>query len=82
ESGGLAIELSTAGWRKPVGELYPSDRLIELAIGKGVPLTTASDAHSHVQLAENYARLAEKMSVFGIRDVALYERHQRQMRAL
>src|SRR6266571_3554517 len=28
----LAIELSTAGWRKPVNELYPADRIIELAI--------------------------------------------------
>src|SRR6476659_5103534 len=27
----LAIELSTAGWRKPVNELYPSDAIIELA---------------------------------------------------
>src|SRR6266699_5082256 len=38
----LAIELSTAGWRKPVNELYPSDRIIELAIEKGIPFTTAS----------------------------------------
>src|SRR5213596_2910326 len=40
----LAIELSTAGWRKPVKELYPSDRIIELTMGKGIPFTTASDA--------------------------------------
>ena len=50
----LAIELSTAGWRKPVNELYPSDSIIELAIEKGIPFTTASDAHSHVQLGENF----------------------------
>ncbi len=62
---GLAIELSTAGWRKPVNELYPSDDLIELALAKGIPFTTASDAHSHVQLAENYARLTEKMAALG-----------------
>ena len=30
----LAIELSTAGWRKPVNELYPSDRIIELAVDR------------------------------------------------
>src|SRR5438067_4233267 len=30
----LAIELSTAGWRKPVNELYPSDEIITLAIEK------------------------------------------------
>jgi histidinol-phosphatase (PHP family) len=79
---GLAIELSTAGWRKPVDELYPSDTLIELAIAKGIPFTTASDAHSHVQLAENYGRLGEKVKAFGITKVCVFERHQKRMRAL
>jgi histidinol-phosphatase (PHP family) len=78
----LAIELSTAGWRKPVDELYPSDEIIRLAIKKGIPFTTASDAHSYAQLAENYDRLAEKMSIFGIREVCIYEKHKRQPRAL
>src|SRR5256886_12702606 len=36
----LAIELSTAGWRKPVNELYPSDEISRLAIKKGIPFTT------------------------------------------
>ena len=74
----LAIELSTAGWRKPVDELYPSDAIIKLAIEKGIPFTTASDAHSHAQLAENFDRLVEKMSILGIREVCVYEKHQRQ----
>ena len=74
----LAIELSTAGWRKPVDELYPSDAIIKLAIEKGIPFTTASDAHSHAQLAENFDRLAEKMSILGIQEVCVYEKHQRQ----
>jgi histidinol-phosphatase (PHP family) len=78
----LAIELSTAGWRKPVNELYPVDRIIELALEKGIPFTTASDAHSHVQLAENFARLAEKMSSFGIRDVCVFDKHKRDVRAV
>ena len=75
----LAMELSTAGWRKPVGELYPSDEIIRRAMGKGIPFTTASDAHSHVQQGENYERLAEKMSQLGIREVCIFERHQRHM---
>ena len=78
----LAMELSTAGWRKPVDELYPSDEIIRLAIKKGIPFTTASDAHSHAQLAENYDRLAEKLSILGIREVCVYESHQRQTRSL
>src|SRR6266542_2447299 len=58
----LAIELSTAGWRKPVNELYPGDRILQLAIGKGIPFTTASDAHSHAQLGDNFRSLAQKMA--------------------
>jgi histidinol-phosphatase (PHP family) len=78
----LAIELSTAGWRKPVDELYPSDRIIELAIEKGISFTTASDAHSHVQLAENFDRLAGKMSILGVREVCVYDKHKREVRQL
>ena len=81
-SSDLAIELSTAGWRKPVDELYPSDRIIELAIEKGIPFTTASDAHSHVQLAENFERLAEKMSILGSREVCVYDKHKREIKKL
>lgn len=78
----LAIELSTAGWRKPVNELYPGDDIIRLALKKGIPFTTASDAHSHAQLAENYDRLAEKMAALGVREVCVYEKHKRQIRSL
>jgi len=73
----LAIELSTAGWRKPVNELYPSDEIITLAIEKKIPFTIASDAHSWAQLGENYERLAQKMSAFGICEVCVYEAHRR-----
>lgn len=78
----LAIELSTAGWRKPVDELYPSDEIIQLAMKKRIPFTTASDAHSYAQLGENYDRLAAKMSMLGVREVCVYEKHKRQTRAL
>src|SRR5919197_3499307 len=78
----LAIELSTAGWRKPVGELYPSDRIIELAVEKEIPFTIASDAHSHAQLGENFPRLAQKMTIFGVREVCIFEKHKRVMRAV
>ena len=73
----VAIELSTAGWRKPVNELYPGDSIIALAMEKGIRFTTASDAHSHVQLGENFAKLAHKMAEIGIRQVCIFENHKR-----
>jgi histidinol-phosphatase (PHP family) len=79
---GLCIELSTAGWRKPVNELYPSDAIIHLAIGKGIHFTTASDAHSPVQLGENYDRLGEKMARLEVHRVCVFEKHIRKLVAV
>ena len=79
---GLCLELSTAGWRKPVNELYPSDEIIQLAIARGIPFTTASDGHSHVQQGENFERLAEKMAQMGIHEVCVFEHHRREVVAL
>jgi histidinol-phosphatase (PHP family) len=73
----LAIEISTAGWRKPVNELYPGDRIIELAMGKGIPFTTASDAHSYAQLGDKFPILAQKMANLGLRQVCVFEKHSR-----
>ena len=73
----LAIELSTAGWRKPVNESYPGDRIIELALQKGIPFTTSSDAHSHAQLGDNFPKLAQRMAHFGIHQVCVFEKHNR-----
>ena len=73
----LVVELSTAGWRKPVNELYPSDSIIKLAMEKGIQFTTASDAHSHAQLGENFVNLAHKMAELGIRQVCIFEKHKR-----
>src|SRR6266403_1786058 len=71
----LAIELSTAGWRKPVNEPYPADRIIELALENAIAFTTASDAHSHAQLGDNFPKLAQRMASFGIQQVCVFDKH-------
>ncbi len=49
---GMAAELSSAGFRKPVGEAYPSPSLLERFRRGGVPLTTASDTHGLGHIAD------------------------------
>ncbi|MGH9207758.1 MAG: histidinol-phosphatase, partial [Acidimicrobiales bacterium] len=49
---GMAAELSSAGWRKPLGEEYPAPPLLQRFVDRGVPLTTASDAHSLPDVAD------------------------------
>ena len=42
---GIAVELSTAGLRKKVGEMYPAPAFLEMAIEAGAPIALSSDAH-------------------------------------
>jgi histidinol-phosphatase (PHP family) len=49
---GMAAEVSAAGWRKPVGEAYPAPALLDRFHAAGVPVTTATDAHTVDRVAE------------------------------
>jgi len=42
---GMAIEVSSAGLRHPVKELYPSDRIVDMLAVLQVPVVMATDAH-------------------------------------
>ena len=42
---GVAMEVSTAGLRKPVGEIYPARAMLEMAVDAGIPIALSSDAH-------------------------------------
>ncbi|HET7744366.1 MAG TPA: histidinol-phosphatase [Gaiellaceae bacterium] len=51
---GVCIEISTAGLRKPVGELYPDAELLSACVRRGVGLTLASDAHDPQLVGEDF----------------------------
>ena len=43
---GTAVEVSSQGLRKPVGEVYPAPTFLEMFNWAGVPITLASDGHA------------------------------------
>ncbi|HVG99962.1 MAG TPA: histidinol-phosphatase [Miltoncostaeaceae bacterium] len=51
---GVAIECSSAGLRKPVGELYPAPTLLARFREAGVRATLSSDAHAPQDVARDY----------------------------
>ena len=51
---GIAIEVSTAGLRKPVGELYPDRAFLEMCLDAGCPVALSSDAHHAEHLGYGY----------------------------
>jgi histidinol-phosphatase (PHP family) len=73
---GLAIEASTAGWRKAVGEQYPHRSILELAVALEIPITTASDAHSFVQVADNYEQLTKVLEAVGVTETVTFRQHR------
>jgi histidinol-phosphatase (PHP family) len=69
---GMAAELSSAGWRKPVGEQYPALALLQRFVARGVPLTTASDAHRHAQVADRAGSLRALLDTVGVHSLQGY----------
>jgi histidinol-phosphatase (PHP family) len=76
---GVAVELSTAGWRKPVGEQYPSLPLLEMVADAGCPIALSSDAHVPEQLGHEYERALELLERVGIGELAVFERRARRL---
>lgn len=75
----LSIELSTAGYRKPIGEQYPHLDIIKMAKDKGLTFTIASDAHAAKDLTHNYDKLEKILRDLDIQEIAVYENKKRQL---
>jgi len=56
---GVAMELNTAGLRKPCQEIYPSPRIVQLAAQLGVAITFASDAHAPDEVGMDFAQAVD-----------------------
>lgn len=71
---GLAAEISSAGWRKPVNEAYPSPSLLSRFFAHAVPITTASDSHGPGQVGGRSSELAELARAAGYGSLRAFRR--------
>jgi histidinol-phosphatase (PHP family) len=72
-AGGLAIEISTAGLHKPVGELYPARGLLDACHARGIPITTASDAHLPDDVGRDLDQAVDLAQEAGYETVTVFE---------
>jgi histidinol-phosphatase (PHP family) len=79
---GLAIEVSTAGLRKPVEEIYPAPAFLEMCLEAGCPVALSSDAHRPEQLGYAYERARELLDSLGVSELAVFERRGRRLEPL
>src|SRR3954471_5893488 len=75
----VAIEGSTAGLRKPVGEIYPAPAFLEMCLEAGRPVALSSDAHTPNDLAYRYEEALEYLERLGVGELAVFERRQRRL---
>jgi histidinol-phosphatase (PHP family) len=78
-AGGAAVEISTAGLRKPVGELYPAPSFAALCAEAGVPFALSSDAHVPEQIGFAYDRAVELLESIGVEEICVFEGRRRRL---
>jgi histidinol-phosphatase (PHP family) len=76
---GVAVELSTAGWRKPAAEQYPSAAFLEMLVDAGCPIALSSDAHHPDHVGFEYERAVELLEAAGVREIAVFASRERRL---
>jgi histidinol-phosphatase (PHP family) len=75
---GVAAEVSTAGLRKPIEEMYPSEHLLRAFRRHGVPITTASDAHEPRLVGEDFDSALDLVRRVGYDTVSVFDGRERR----
>ena len=79
---GIAVEVSTAGLRKPVGEIYPAPDFARMCVDAGAAFTLSSDAHVPTDVGHGYEEAVSEMRDWGIDEIAVFEARQRRLEPL
>jgi len=73
---GMAAELNTAGWKKPIGELYPSPDIIRECKARGIPVLINADAHKMADLTLHYDHAEAILRDVGYTQKAVFQARQ------
>jgi histidinol-phosphatase (PHP family) len=76
---GIAVEVSTAGLRKPVAEIYPAPALGRMCAEAGAAFSLSSDAHEPDQVGYAYDRARELLRELDVSEICVFERRNRRL---
>ena len=75
----IAVEVSTAGLRKHVGEIYPAPAFLRMCLDAGCPVALSSDAHVPGDVGRDYDAALELLARLGVRELAVFEHRERRL---
>ena len=76
---GIAVEISTAGLRKPVGEIYPSRAFAEMCVEAGASFALSSDAHTPEQIGFEYDAALAFLAELGVEELCVFDGRERRL---
>ncbi|HXI12143.1 MAG TPA: histidinol-phosphatase HisJ family protein [Thermoanaerobaculia bacterium] len=74
----IAIEVSTAGLRKPVGEIYPSLEILRAMNTREIPISLSSDAHDPTEVGAGYDQSIALVRSVGYVSLAVFDQRERR----
>lgn len=78
----VAVELSTAGLRKPVGEVYPAPEFLAMCVEANVPVALSSDAHIPEHIGFAYGDAVNILREYGVEEIAVFADRKRRLEPL
>jgi histidinol-phosphatase (PHP family) len=69
---GMAIEINTAGLRKPVKEIYPSPAILQLIRQYQIPIVLGSDAHAPHEVAYHFDDVRTMLHTYGFTHIVKF----------
>ncbi|RMH50069.1 MAG: histidinol-phosphatase HisJ family protein [Zetaproteobacteria bacterium] len=79
---GVALEISSAGLRKPCGAIYPSPRIVAAAAARGIPFSYGSDAHAPGDVGFAMDGCRALLARHGVTRICTFHRRRRALRPL
>jgi histidinol-phosphatase (PHP family) len=70
---GVAVEINTAGLRKPIGEMYPAPDCLKIYREAGVPLTFGSDAHDPKDVGKDFDKAVDLAKSVGYNEYLVFK---------
>ncbi|MDQ6987375.1 MAG: histidinol phosphatase, partial [Mariprofundaceae bacterium] len=79
---GCALEISSAGLRKPVGEIYPHPRIVKRAADLQIPFAYGSDAHGPDAVAHGMDACLALLESGGVHEICAFADRKRTMQPI
>jgi histidinol-phosphatase (PHP family) len=77
EAAGIAMEVSTAGLRKEVMEIYPSKVFLEEAFRRRIPILISSDSHAPHEVGYEFDRAISLVREVGYKQLSAFHKRKR-----